>query len=68
MIEIEHLENWLWEYFGRSHHLMTCGDRVITVQDLGPDLADFLHEQGVSIDWSDGSRYGTKVNQNLSIS
>lgn len=62
MIDIEKLENFLWEQFGnRDVVALPGGDGWINVQDLGPALADFLHEHGVNIDWSDGSRYGTKV-------
>jgi hypothetical protein len=57
MVTIEKVENFLWKFFGESH-IVTSPAGTFNVQDLGPALADFLHEHGVTIDWSDGSRFG----------
>jgi hypothetical protein len=67
MIDINEMESFLWEFFGESHdvrakpkpasEVFTERDGVYLIQDLGPALADFLHERGVDVDWTDRSRY-----------
>jgi len=63
MIDIEKMEDVLYHYFtsGIIRPLVGTALACRMAQDLGPQLADFLHDHGVVIDWSDGSRYGTEV-------
>jgi len=78
MIDINEIEDFLWKFFGEQHAVAPAGVAVVTVdacpscrltrrtfteQDLGPALADFLHERGVDVDWTDRSRYGEKETQ-----
>jgi hypothetical protein len=75
MITIEQVEEFLWKFFGENHFVTpdACANcrltkGVFTIQDLGPDLADFLHERGVDIDWSDGSRFGKHTSRDAPTS
>ena len=73
MIDINDIENFLWEYFGKSlavignnnpeSEMLLEREGVYNIQDLAPALADFLHERGVDVDWTDRSRYGDKETQ-----
>lgn len=59
---IEQLESHVWEQLQESlpqYGLSVEGGLAHAVtQDIGPRIADFLHEHGVRVDWSDRSRYG----------
>lgn len=64
-VDINAMEDFLWKFFGEEHVVTAdaCPScrltrRTFTEQDLGPALADFLHERGVDVDWTDRSRYG----------
>ena len=67
MITIEQVEEFLWKFYD-EHHFVNCDGNTYSIQDLGPALADFLHERGVDIDWSDGSRFGKHVSHHDSTS
>lgn len=58
MIDIDKLENAL--YMGvlqKSYGLKLDNGEVISMQDLAPAVADYLHAEGVDIDWADRSRF-----------
>lgn len=64
-VDINTMEDFLWKYFGECHFVTAdaCPNCRLTkghfsVQDIAPALADFLHEHGVDVDWTDRSRYG----------
>jgi hypothetical protein len=52
------MEDFLWKFFGESLAVQTTKGDHYHIQDLAPELADFLHERGVDVDWTDRSRYG----------
>ena len=56
-VDICAIEDVLGKYFGEAHVVYNGGGDAYHIQDLGPELADFLHKLGVDVDWSDRSRY-----------
>lgn len=57
-LTIEALEDRVWQLLCAELPNYGSDLMILVSQNISPKLADFLHDNGVDIDWSDRSRYG----------